>query len=109
MDLNPEESKNFWPIYNQYDAKMRQLREEADIEFDKGQMSDAEAEVLLNKIIDREQKELDLKKEYIQKMKSAISIKKIAKLFVLERRFKSEMIKRFKDKMGNRKGGPKGE
>jgi hypothetical protein len=96
LALTPEESQQFWPIYNQYTDKLQQIR---SVKPDKPivDMTDAETEKVILDGFDKETRELDLKKEYYQKVKKVISVKKISKLYVAERDFKAELIKRLKE------------
>jgi hypothetical protein len=96
LALTPEESQQFWPIYNQYTDKLQQSRR---IKPDKPfvDMTDADAEKIILDGFDKETRELDLKKEYYQKLKKVISVKKISKLYVAERDFKAELLQRLKE------------
>lgn len=100
LELSSEEAQKFWPIYNDFQGKMKDLKEETR---EKGRsdrdFSDADAEVFLNTIFDREQKQLDLKKMYFKKMETAISKAKIAKLYTIEHRFRDKVYKSIKRKM----------
>ncbi len=102
LDLSPEESQQFWPIYNQYTEKLKQIRLEK-IEKSMMDMTDAEAEKAILGEFDKEARELDLKKEYYQKLKKVISVKKISRLYVAERDFRTELLKRLKDNKQERK------
>jgi hypothetical protein len=96
LALTPEESQQFWSIYNQYTDKLQQIR---NIKLDKPvvDMTDAEAEKVILDGFDKETRELDLKKEYYQKLKKVISVKKISRLYVAERDFKAELLQRLKE------------
>lgn len=100
LDLSTEEAQNFWPVYNEFQEKMKILKEEtrkkgrSDKDF-----SDAEAETFLNAIFEKEQKKIDLQKMYFEKMESAISKAKIAKLYIVENRFRDRVYRSIKRKM----------
>jgi len=103
LDLTTEEAQNFWPIYNEFHKKIRSIKDEKR---QKGRsekdFSDAEAELFLTTIFDKEQDELDLKKEYYKKMESAISKAKIAKLYTIENKFRDKVYRSIKRKMRGR-------
>lgn len=102
LDLSPEESQQFWPIYNQYTEKLKQIRLEKP-EKPMIDMTEAEAEKAILGDFDKEARELELKKEYYQKLKKVISVKKISRLYIAERDFRTELLKRLKDNKQERK------
>lgn len=107
LNLSPEESQQFWPIYNQYTEKMKQIRTSVKLDKPLEDMSDADAEKLIMSEMDKQSRELELRKEYYQKLKKVISPKKIAKLYKAERDFKAEMLKQLheiKQMKQNRQG-----
>ena len=98
MDLTPDESAAFWPLYKDYKEAMDVLREE--IHFDRSrirQMNDAEAEAWLDKIFENEEKQIDLKRQYIAKFKNVIPAKKILMIAPLERAFNREILKKLRE------------
>jgi hypothetical protein len=103
LDLSTEEAQKFWPVYNEFQEKMKNLRKETREEgrSDKD-FSDSEAETFLNTIFEKEQKKLDLQKMYFKKMETAISKAKIAKLFTIENRFRDRVYRSIKKKMKER-------
>ena len=103
LNLTPEESQQFWPVYNQYTEKMQQIRNSVKMEQPLDEMNDADTEKLIMSQMDKETRELDLRKEYYQKLKKVISIKKIAKLYKAERDFKGELLKQLQEMKQMRK------
>jgi ferritin len=108
LHLSPEESQQFWPIYNQYTDKIQQIRNSAKLEKTLDEMNDAETEKFLMNQIDKEQRELDLLKEYYQKLRKVISVKKLAYLYRAEQDFKGELLNRLKEMRDERKQMRKG-
>jgi Spy/CpxP family protein refolding chaperone len=103
LSLTPEEAQQFWPVYNQYQDKLQELRKkrrqdnkEAKENFD--EMTDKEVEQLVDAEIAFKQKETDLQKEYHAKFKSVLPIKKVAKLYHAEEQFKRVLLDKLKDK-----------
>lgn len=99
LDLTPEESTRFWPIYNEYREKERSLRRSARVEMQSGDLTDDEANALIQRQLDLEGQLLALKKEYIGKLRSAIPPRKIAKLQPAEQAFKLEILQRIRSRM----------
>ncbi|MGK0388129.1 MAG: hypothetical protein ACI94Y_000857 [Maribacter sp.] len=107
LELTEKESNEFWPIYTSYKSEEKVLmhtlkKQRRNVK----EMSDAEADVFIENVLETEQKRLDLKKKYYTKMKTAISAKKILGLERSERSFRSEVMKRMKENRGKRKKGP---
>ena len=103
LSLTPEEAQQFWPIFNQYTEKLRQIRSTSKPDKQLVDMSDGDAEKEILNDFDRQSKELDLKKEYYQKLKKVISVKKITRLYSAERDFKAELVERLKENREERK------
>lgn len=103
LDLTVEEAQKFWPVYNEFVAKMdaleqkrRQMRRQ-----NRGkELTDAEINKLIEFNFDIEQEILDLKREYDKKFKQVIPVQKVGKLYQAEHEFKREILKRLK------RGGP---
>lgn len=103
LELTPQEAQQFWPVYNQYNEKTKELKKkrrqenrEARSNFD--ELSDKEVEQLINNDLATRQKELDLQKEYNEKFKAVLPIKKVAKLYAAEEQFKIVLINKLKDR-----------
>ena len=103
LNLTPEEAQQFWPLFNQYTEKLQQIRASAKSEKTAEDMTDADAEKVILGEFDKDAKELDLKKEYYQKLKKTISVKKIAKLYKAERDFRTLLLEKIQQNRENRK------
>jgi Spy/CpxP family protein refolding chaperone len=110
VNLTSEEAQKFWPIYNEFESKMNEMRkkrkEAHKKETGETEFSDAEVEKIVDNHIVMEQKELDIKKEYHTKFKAVLPIKKVAKLYRANEGFKRDLLKRLKEHRG---AGKKGE
>jgi hypothetical protein len=67
-------------------------------------MSDAEAEKFLNSQLDMEQALLNLRKDYLQRMKKVLPVRKVAMLPRLEREFREELLGNLQQMRSNRGG-----
>lgn len=103
LRLSPEEAQQFWPLYNEYEAAEKRVREQYRPRKPVLDMSDAEAETLLSDIMEMEKKLLDLKAQYIQRFKSVIPARKVAMLPKVEEEFKKELLKRMQEARQGRK------
>lgn len=101
LQLTPAESEKFWPVYNQYDNQLKELRKAKRSnrkEVDMTAASDKELEERLMDEFSFRQKELDLSKEYYQKFKSVLPTKKAVALYKAEEEFKRELLRRIQNK-----------
>ncbi len=97
LNLSPEESQKFWPIYDQYEAEKRQNRISTigsvkELKED-GDFTNAEAEIAITKFVEFKSKELDLVKKYITEFRKILPAAKIAKLVTAEEKFKKMLTK----------------
>lgn len=102
LDLTEKEAQEFWPVYNTYEdessrlkhTEMRAIRKE--IRENLNSMSNAEAETLIAKFSNVEERLYKLRKEFAKKLLNIIPAKKIIKLKIAEEDFKRKMIEEFK-------------
>ena len=96
MGLTTEQSQKFWPLYNEYEAKRRELvkayrsgyREDVD------QLSEQEAKARLDSMFNTREKELELEKEYVARYQRVISPNQIIKLYRSEREFTRLLLRK---------------
>lgn len=100
LELTPAESDKFWPIYNEYTQKQKELKKDhqKSIKALRGkshnQLTKEESNELINSDQTLKQSLLDLEKEYSTKFQTAINIQKVAKLKEAEMQFKKALIKK---------------
>ena len=107
LSLTPEEAQIFWPVFNQYEAERRAIRQQyksrengqQKLEF----MNDSEAEQLINQEIAYQQETLNTTKKYVAEFKKILPIKKVAVLLTLEGKFSKMILERLKN--SNAQGG----
>jgi len=101
LQLTSEEAKVFWPIFNEYSQKLQKLKNDLKQERIKygaiKNLSNSEATEAINKFLEFEQKELDLRKEYMNKLAKVIPPQKILKMHKAEARFKKALLDQIKD------------
>ncbi|MEZ4980593.1 MAG: hypothetical protein R2769_03205 [Saprospiraceae bacterium] len=102
LQLTPEESQQFWPIFNEYTNEREKLRTQGKPDRPVQDMSEAEAEKFLAEYLDLEQRELDLKRNYMLRLKNVLPAKKIALLGAAERQFKEKLLERIKKRQQGR-------
>lgn len=110
LDLSPQESQAFWPVYNDFNDELRALRKDHRPPRDLATLTDEEAENLVMNHLEMQQKEIDLKRAYVEKLKKVIPIRKIALLEPAEREFKAKLLERIRQERqehGGRRPGLK--
>jgi Spy/CpxP family protein refolding chaperone len=103
LNLTPEQSTGFWPIYNEYSQKRREIhRAQRKIINDKKAEGKTDEQVLnnLKEVQDLKQQELDLEKEYQNRFLKVISANQIIELYKAERTFNDMLIQRLKQRQG---------
>ncbi|MCB0503407.1 MAG: hypothetical protein KDD32_12045 [Bacteroidetes bacterium] len=101
LKLTPEEAKAFWPIFNQFEAEQKSLRDNfkgkpGNAKKDVSQLTEEEAEEMINNEVTFLQKELEILKKYITAFKSVLPTQKVAILLTLENRFKRMIFDQIK-------------
>jgi hypothetical protein len=99
LNLSSDEAKVFWPVYNKFTDDMKKLRQSSKGKIseemaDIPAMTDAEAEKVLNDMVNFKIQEADLLKKYATEFKKVIPVKKVVLLFKAENDFKRELLKK---------------
>ena len=105
LDLSAKEAQTFWPIYNEYEAKRQVLRQKERSQIrgkikNADELSEKEAEDLLEKYISFEDEEEALDKAFLKNVSQVISSKKTLLLLRSEEEFKRRLIKQYRQKRG---------
>lgn len=105
LNLTPEESQLFWPIYNQFDERQSELKKEyVGDNTNLQMMSDEEADGLLNNYLKMQEERLRLEKKYIADLKQVLSKQKVLRLLKAERDFQTRLINLIKERQENKRG-----
>lgn len=102
LALTPEQSQDFWPLYNELQGKLKELRKGRIKHLDIDNMSDAELEVLLENRLKMEEEKIALHRTYAERFKKVLTIRQVVKLTQSEHRFRKELLQRAKER---REGG----
>lgn len=104
LSLTPTEAEGFWPVYNEFDKRSYDLRDEKRNEvYQKlrncwDDMVDAEANILIDKYLLIEFREVELQKEKTVALRKVISPKKIISLKIAEDDFKRELLEKYRQR-----------
>ena len=107
LQLTPDEAAKFWPVYNAYEDKQKDLRKEkAHAYLDRmdedgiDKMSEKEAANYLSQMESTEDDLYQLKKKLIANLKVILPVKKIIMLQKAEEGFNRKLLKQYRDKAG---------
>ena len=92
LQLTTEDAQLFWPIHNEYQSALKELRDKEASRRGFMDLDEAAADEMLDKMIEKESQVLAIKKEYAMKMKAVIGSKRTLMYFGAERQFKEEII-----------------
>ena len=91
MKLTDQESKAFWPLYQEYQGALRKLHDrsikllaEYAQEREKETFTDQKARALLDESLDIEQEDIRLKRDYLDQFSRILPAKKVMRYFQLE-------------------------
>lgn len=103
LELTNAESEKFWPVYNEYNDKIKAIRKNLRQNYraKSENMSDKDAEDLYLLDIQSRQVETDVHKLYSEKIRAIVGAKKFVKLRVAEEEFKRELVKTIKESGGD--------
>ncbi len=101
LNLSPEESEKFWPLYNQMETERTAIFDEKKADFS-SDVSDKDAQAYINRHFELKEKEVMLERKYIEKLKQVLSLRKIAKLLWVEKKFRQEVMTTIINKRKNR-------
>lgn len=102
VGLTSKEGQKFWPVYNEFSARMDSLwnlkKQNIDkIYYSDKEMTASEKEAALDLHIALELQKSKLEKEYHQQFKKILSIDKVIKLYGAEHEFKKKMLHMIRD------------
>jgi hypothetical protein len=98
INLTTQEAQSFWPLYNEYNDKIKLARKSFRMQYagTTDFKNDKEAEEFLAAELKLRQTEVDLQKEYFEKFKKVLGVKKTGLLRKAEEEFKKEILKIYK-------------
>lgn len=100
--LTPEQAQKFWPLYNEFTAKRRdlsrRLRQLRPANTDG--LSDQQIRDGLAQSFALRQQEITLEKDYFERFQRVISVRQVGRLALAERQFTKEVLKRVANRPG---------
>lgn len=106
LNLTTTEAQKFWPIYNSFDKKQREIRyrnrgEIKKLVSEKGsidKIDDKEAERLILAKLNNDKDLYLAQKEFVYQLKNIISHKKILKLQIAEMEFGRKLMRKYRER-----------
>jgi hypothetical protein len=95
LALTPGEAEKFWPIYREFTAKRKELRQQlrnSTVDSDPSKSPEQNDQALVDEQFNIKQKELDLEKDYSSRLLKVISAQKLRTLPEAERRFRQMIL-----------------
>ncbi len=111
LELTPEEAEKFWPLFNEFEKNREELIRNSrmrsrEFSLQAEELSDQEAEEIINQHIETRKKELQLDIEFHNELKKILPPKKIMQLYITEVQFREYMLRRIRDERGRSKPEP---
>ncbi|MDC6352286.1 hypothetical protein PP178_12050 [Zeaxanthinibacter sp. PT1] len=108
LSLSAKEAEVFWPLYNEYEEKKESLREREKSEiYEKlkqaESIDESEAQNLLQRYLELEERQEELDKEYFNRIAKTITARKTLMMFRAEYEFRRQLIKRYSEKQSGRR------
>jgi hypothetical protein len=101
LGLTPEQAERFWPIYNEYNMYRRGLindLQEARRNVDMNNLSEEQGQKLMKLGLDIKERQLQLEKNYAQRLNEVITAQQIMSLRNAEEDFRRMIIQRLEDR-----------
>jgi hypothetical protein len=108
LQLTPEESKSFWPLFNQFENERDAIKDKNDLDGKKIElMSDKEVEDAVMKHLEMEEQIVRLRRDYVRRFMEILPIRKVAILQRIDREFKQHLLEEMKRRREERlQNGP---
>ncbi len=97
LGLTPDQAEKFWPVYREYNLEKRAIRKQLIAErksVDMENLTEEQGKDLVRKSMELKQRQLNLEKEYSNRMTDVISTKQLYKLKNAEKDFQQMLLKR---------------
>jgi len=98
LELTVDESAKFWPIYNDYKQKEKELQQKRIKPNSLQSMSETEIDNYFKQEWSNDEKIIALKRDYYPKLKTAIPAYKIVKIPAAEREFKKKLLRMIQER-----------
>jgi hypothetical protein len=105
LNLSSAEAKEFWPVFNEFQEKRKQIKDQQRSLFDErksAELDDKRSDQILNSYFQLERKEDELNEEYYgNKLSRILGSKRVITLMIAEKQFRKMLLDRLKDRRGS--------
>lgn len=106
LSLTQDQAQRFWPLYNDFVSRRRELNRQARLvrrNAANPALTDAQLRDYFIQDFDLRQQQLDVEKNYFERVQKVLTLRQVAQLFQAERDFTKEVLQRV---AGNKPGAP---
>ena len=94
MNLTPDESTRFWPVYDAYEKRMdriedRHVNELKEFAAKYNNLTDADAKKKLDEVMAIQQARLDVQREFVPKFLAAVSQVKVTRFYQIDNKIQA--------------------
>jgi formate dehydrogenase maturation protein FdhE len=105
VGLTSEEAQQFWPIYNEHEETLENMRRKERMELHANisrvqELSTNESEKLLDNLLALQFEKQKAERDFLSKLRTVIPAKKVLLLVKAEEDFKRQMIQQFRKRRG---------
>ncbi|MVN75263.1 hypothetical protein GO988_02890 [Hymenobacter sp. HMF4947] len=104
LTLTQDQAQRFWPMYNEFVARRRDLNRSARLlrrDIANAGLSDGQLRDNFTQDFSLRQQQLNLEKDYFDKAQKVLTLHQIAQLYQAERDFTKEVLKRVAGQAGD--------
>lgn len=104
VSLTQDQAQRFWPVYNEFLAKRRDLNRAARVlrrDASTASLSDAQLRDNFNQDFAIRQQQLNLEKDYFTNAQKVLTLRQLAQLYQAERDFTKEVLKHVSSQQGS--------
>ena len=106
LQLTPDESKAFWPLYNQFENERDAMKDKFDLDGQRFELlADKEVEAAIMQHFDMEEQMVKLRRDYVRRFMEVLPIRKVAMLQRIDNDFKRALLEEIKKRRDARQGG----
>jgi hypothetical protein len=101
LGLTPEQAEKFWPVYNEYVQKRRGLArdlQQARDQVDINNMTEEQSQNLMKHSLDIRERQVQLEKQYAQRLTNVISAQQLLSLKKAEDDFRRMILRRLEER-----------
>ncbi|MCF8238105.1 MAG: Spy/CpxP family protein refolding chaperone [Saprospiraceae bacterium] len=98
LNLTPSESQAFWPVFNEMKDREKALREQMKPDKPVEELTEQEANTVLDQQMNLMDKEVTLRREYTERFRKILPATKVLKLQHAEGEFRRQLVNEVKER-----------